>query len=406
MSNWIDTTGYPVVESKLKGSTLFISQKRFVFGNGDRGSKWLIPIRIKTANGRIVTDLFDKRDKAIRLGTRPAWYKINYGQSGFYRVNYLDDNLTKLGELVSNRKLGTLDRLGVNEDLFGSVINGTYPLDRYLDSISYYKNEDNYLILGDIHSNLDTLEYMYIHEEFWPHSWQKLKEFFNGPYRRLLNKLGWEPRKNESQSDAFSRSIAIGHLTFTEQPDVIENGMRLFERYRKDIRSIHPNIKRSILRIAAKNGNKKTFDQILKLYLETDSIEDKLILLGALTQFKDPRLVARVLALSLTDKVRAQELPSVIGSVAGNPYARRLLLPWYKRNWLRLKRYEDDASVFKHIMKALILSRIGSKEESEARRFFRTRPVRYKMVLKQYFELLKRRNNWVGKNKEAFKDYF
>jgi len=405
MEGWVRTAGYPLVESKLNGKMLSLGQKRFVFGKSD-GSIWPIPLVIKTSDGKQIHDLFDTQKKVINLGSAPDWYLINHLRGGFYRASYGPENLSKLENLIFGRKLSVFDRWGIQDDLFESIVCGNETADRYLDLVKSYFNEDNYLVLSEINSCLIRFRSVYLHENFWPRIWPKYKEHFNEPYRKLLKRLGWVPKNGESHPETLLRELAIGHLIFVEDAAVIKKGKQLYEKYRRNIRSIHPNVKRSVLYVAASTGSRKTFDQMLKLYLTVESIEDKRLLLAMLARFRDPRIVTKVLEMSLTNKVKLQELPVVVGSAAGNPYARRTVFVWFKKNWRKLKKYEDDSSIFRNLLESVIASAFGRKEEAELKRFFATHPAPYKMVLRKGFEALARRNHWVEKNKEPIQEYF
>jgi len=407
MAGWINNAGYPLVEAKLRGSQLELRQKRFVFGKRTDGTVWPIPLVIKTGGKeKLIDSLLDQPNKTIDLGPAVEWYKVNYGQAGFYRVRYADNNLSKLENLVFGKKLGPTDRWGIQEDLFEMVVNGDASIGKYLDVVQSYRNEDNYLVLSDIHGTMLRIRSAYLRRDFWPAVWPNFRKHLNEPYKRLLGRLGWDPNEKESQKDSFLRELAISHLAFAEDPDVIRKGKSLYERYRKNIRSVHPNIKRSVLHIAATNGDRKTYDQMLKLYAAVESVEDKVLLLVSLGKFRDPAIAKKTLALLNTGKVPLQDLPRVVSSVAGNLYARHILFPWFKRNWKKLKRYEEDSSIFRGILEAAIASCAGRKEAERAKRFFQTHPVSYKMVIRQSFEVLDRRHSWTERNRETFRRYF
>ena len=407
MEGWVKLAGHPIVESRLNGSQILLKQKRFVFGDHKERDIWPIPLVIRSSNSNETIDvLLDKSEKSISLNNVPEWYKINFGQAGFYRVKYSEENLSKLENLVFGKKFGTLDRWGIQDEVYELSVNGELTVDRYLDLVKSYYNEEDFFILSGIHSNLSRIKYVFINENIWQQISLKLKKHFNEPYRKKLMELGWNPKKNESQLDAFTRELAIAHLAFIEDKKTIAEAFKKYQKYIKNTASVPPNIKRSILHIVASNGDQKDYNQMLKLYFKIDIVEDKRILLNMLTQFKDPKLLKKTLDMSLTDKVRIQELPIVIGGGAGNPYARQVVLPWFKQNWKKLEKYKEDASIFRNVLQSVIGSCTNDNAASELKRFLDSHNVGYLMVINQSFEILKRRLSWKEKNREVLKKYF
>ena len=74
--------------------------------------------------------------------------------TGFYRVKYEKNNLLELGKLVKAKKLDTRDRFGLQNDLYAFVRSGDYSIDDYLDFMEYFTDEDEYLPLVAMSSNL------------------------------------------------------------------------------------------------------------------------------------------------------------------------------------------------------------------------------------------------------------
>ncbi len=401
-ASWVNQAGYPIVEAMMNYNKLVLQQRRFVFNYKDK-TTWMIPLIIKT-NDKQIIELLGKAKKEIPLAA--DWFKINYGQTGFYRVKYPEDNLAKLENLVSRNILDPSDRWGVQNDLFKLCRNGEITLDRYLDFIKAYSREDSYLVLSSIYSSMRSIYFAFSMENFWKGVWPKFKNIQKENSKEILNKLGWAPRSGEIQKDTLLRELAIRYLGFAEDPEVLRTVEEKFNGYLKNLVELHPDIKSPIFLITAARGNEKVYGKMLDLYLKTQIPEEKRALLMALGQFKDPKLIERFLELSLTDKVRRQDIVIVVASVAANPHSREVLFKWVKKNWKKLESYKKSGRIFLHVIEYFISSYVTKDDENQLRKFFKSHPVHYKMTVSRSFERLRRRVTWREKNKKILAKYF
>ncbi len=402
--SWIRKAGYPLVEAELENGSLILQQKRFVFNHGD-STLWPIPVVIKT-DDKLLVELLDKQKKTISLEKIPEWFKVNHGQTGFYRVKYHADNLSKLRFQVSNKDLSVLDRWGIQNDIFELSINGELGLEQYLDFTRAYYDEGNYLVLSNIYQNMRNIYFVYSQEDFWNSIWTRFKDYHKDVFRKVLDRLGWDPKKDESQKDALLRGLAIRYLTFVEDDDVLQKGMEKFEGYLKRKIELHPDVKSPIFNIVAANGDEKIYRKFLELYSKTQSPEEKRVILIALGQFRNPDILKKVLDFSLTSKVKIQDIIIVFPSVASNPYSRGVLLPWFKKNWGKIKSLEKSGKLFIRILEAFISSCVNKEREKELKHFFKIHPVKYKMTLERAFEKVNRNISWLERNKSVLAQYF
>lgn len=400
---WIRQAGYPLVESNQENSNLVLQQKRFVFNYKD-GTLWPVPLTIKT-DDKLLVELLDKQKKSVLLGNTPDWFKINYGQTGFYRVKYQDDNLTKLKFLVSNKDLNALDRWGIQSDLFELSRNGESTLDGYLDFSRSYYNEDSYLVLGDIYQSIRAIYFVFSQEAFWDSIWHKFKNYHKDTFKRILDKLGWEPRKDETQEDSLLRELAIRYCGFAEDPEVLAVAREKFEGYLKK-QELHPDIRSPVFSIMAAYGDEKIYNSLLELYSKTQIPDEKRAIMIALGQFKDSRLLGKVLDFSLTSKVRTQDLVIVISSVVSNPNSRHVLLTWFKKNWKKIAQYEKSGKLFIHLLESVIGACVNRNMKDELKKFFAVHPVKYKMTLERSFERVERNISWMENNRGILEKYF
>ncbi|MBI2543362.1 MAG: M1 family metallopeptidase [Candidatus Aenigmarchaeota archaeon] len=398
---WIKQSGHPVVECVSDGNNLVLRQKKFVLKYKE-SMQWPIPLVIRLSDGKILTELLDKKEKRINL-EKAEWFKVNYNQSGFYKVKYSDENLSQLGRQISNKILPSLDRWGVQNDLFDFALHGEIPLDKYMDFLEYYRNEDNYLVLSSIYSNLRYIYFVFFEDlDIWP----KFKNHHKAAFRKVFNKLGWEPAINESQRDSLLRELSIRYLTFAEDQEILKAGAEKFENYLRKQSELNPDLRSPIFNMVASQGDENVYKKLLGLYMKSQTLEEKRAVLIAFGQFKNPNLLEKALNFSLTSNVRTQDMFIVVSSVASNPYSRGILLQWIKKNWKKLLPYQKSGRIFLNILESFVSSYVTEEKERELKKFFVTHPVKYKMTLDRAFERVKRNIFWKSRNKNTLTRYF
>lgn len=156
MEGWITQTGYPLVtvegEPELDPETgdlrLRLSQKRFLLNPEDADVEdgdplWKIPIHVLLPNshappvqeGEADFILFEGREAEIRIPLQhadpahpslPAWFKLNAGQEGLYRVRYPTAQLeTLLRAITEGELVSPVDQIGLLNDTLALCQVGT-----------------------------------------------------------------------------------------------------------------------------------------------------------------------------------------------------------------------------------------------------------------------------------------
>ncbi len=397
---WMRQPGYPLVTANMKGNALELSQKRFVFNKKDN-SVWPIPLSIKTGN-RLFTYIMDKKSKKIPLPSKQ--FKINYGQTGFYRVKYGEKELSNLKAVIADKKLPPVDRWGVQSDMFRLCRHGEITIDKYLDFIKSYSKEDSYLVLSSIFGSMQSIYFVFSHEDFWNSIWPEFGNLFRGTFSSALQRLGWEPKNNEREKDALVRDLAIRYMGFAEDKDAERKALEKLEKYVNG-KELHPNIRSAVFSVAA-GCDSDVYDKMLGIYERSNSPEEKRQILSALGHFKDATTLGNALNFSISKNVRKQDIYVTFVSAASNPAARSILLDWAGRNWKQLESYRHSHRLLLYIVGSLITAYVTKDKELELKRFFRTHPVDYKMTVDKSFDRVERNILWLRKNREILAKYF
>jgi len=384
MDSWVKQQGYPIVEASKISSHLFLTQKRFLLEPKPDSTQWFIPISIKDGENTQKL-LFDKHEMKVEQEFNDP--KLNVDQTGFYRVKYSKDLLEKMRHLVASKKIGKIDRFGIENDLFHMCIAGEMHPDEYLSFISSYRNEDEYLVLSDIAGNLSFLYFLTFGKEYQ----KKVVEFSKTFFRRIFNKYGWKPNEGERFTDPLLRSMAIGALGKFGDENILGTAKQKFEEFVKNSDSLDPNLRSVVYRLAAWQGSMETFKQLTALYKKTQNQDEQTRFLVALGNFRDEKILNETLKFSMTKDVRSQDLYVPSAVVGGNPYGKHLVLPWMKKNWKILTKMYTGGSLSR--LRRIIESLDGltqMKDEKEAKEFFKKNLVKgTEMTVAQTLETIR-----------------
>ncbi len=399
MNAWIRQIGYPVVDVDLKNSELRLTQTRFSLENkiSDK-SKWFIPLSVKTQHNT-VSKLMKGKTAVIELKD-DGWFKVNSGQYGFYRVRYPEQVLEKLRKAVQDKRLGNLDRWGIQNDLFAFSLARQFSLAEYLKFVKSYANDDDYLVLQDIMDNLYFTYLVSSGEKFWPGIVKHDREFF----KKVFHRLGWEPKSGEKHTDALLRSYVIRFLARFGDEDILRVANQKFARFLKDPSSLNPNLRSAVYSVVAWGGDERTYEMLVKLFRRAKSQEEQGRFLSALSSFQDAKLLERALQFSISPDVRSQDTYLIIYSVGYNPYGRFIVWPWIKKNWKKIIEKHGGVGnpIFKRVVQSLgVLGDLDT--EKEIKEFFKKNKIpEMEKILSQTLERVRINAKFLDRARREF----
>jgi tricorn protease interacting factor F2/3 len=369
INTWIKQVGFPVVAVSRQNTALSLTQKRFVLEQkGRQNGIWHIPVSI-ASNGKSKMKLVTRtKDKIIIDGDDIV---VNSGRYGFYRVKYSPELLSDLKSLVSSKSILHVDRWAAQNDLFALCISGDESVKRYLEFVSAYEDEDDYITVSNVASNLLFLYNKTIREQFS----SSIRDVALGFHNKIFSRVGWDAKKTEPHTDALLRSQLIAALGKLGDKEIADEANRRFTQYLKNQNTLHPDIQAAVFSVVAWNGGQGTYRKILQLYKNAKSQEEKLRFLGALANFKDRKLLLRTLNFSQTKDVRSQNMHLPVIQSAANPYGKNILWPWLKKNWKGIRVKVGAGSPLLNRIVASISGVADASMQNEIKAFFKNNPT-------------------------------
>jgi tricorn protease interacting factor F2/3 len=372
INTWLKQPGFPLVEINQDGNNLKIKQKRYLLESDKKFSKglWSIPLSLGLEKETSKT-LFSKKSMSVKLPKNTIGFVANYGRKGFYRVKYDEGILLDLKMLVDQKRIPSIDRWAIQNDLFSLCVSGDEQVRNYLDFSDAYFDEDSYLASVNVAHNLASLYFRAFDEKFI----EEIRSYAINYFRKILSNLGWEPQKSDKHTDALLRTFTIAVLGKMNDDAVTVEAIKKYHKFLKSPSSLSPDLIETICSIAAWNGNSKTFAELKKLYTNAKTMEEKLRFLGAMCGFQDKKLLVRTLNFSQTSEVRSQNMQLPIMKVAGNPYGEKVLWPWLKKNWKNINKKVGHGNPLFNRIVASIAGVADDSMENEIKLFFKNNPT-------------------------------
>lgn len=371
VNSWLKQPGFPQIEITQNNTSLELKQSRFLMEPTAKTQKglWNVPITLGLGN-ETTTKLLTKKSTKLKIPSSPG-FVANIGRTGFYRVKYDDGILLDLKMLVDQKQIPHVDRWAIQNDLFALCVAGKEEVSNYLDFTDAYFDEDSYLAQTNVANNLNFLSSLTFFEDFG----DEIREYTINYFRKILSNLGWIPKKSDKHTDAFLRGFSIFVLGKLGDESIIEQAEIKFKAFLKNPSTLHPDVRESIFSLVAWNGNVKTHSLFVKLYKKAKTMEEKLRFLGAMCSFRDEKLLLKTLQFSQTPEVRSQNMQLPIMRIAANPYGKKILWPWMKKNWTKMsKKVGYGNPLFNRIVASITLVADDSME-SDIKAFFKKNPT-------------------------------
>ena len=408
METWLHQTGYPYLDAEIErgetGITVSVDQRRFVYDSiiddsGEDDTLWHVPLRARSGQSdEAASTLQRARSASLSVGGGTNdWVKINPEQTGFFRVKYRSNDLALLRPAIESLDLSAIDRLGIQSDTYALAKAGIQSATDFLEIAQAYVNEDHAYVWGDLGANLGALDNLLSDEPFFD-AYQRFGRELFGPAGA---RVSWDPRPDEGHLDALLRSTVLAGLGGYGDPDTLTEAGRRFGEYANDQSKVNPDIRRVVLSLTAKEGDSDVYHAMWKLEQESTLEEEKVRLLGALTEFEDADLLTTTLERSLdTEFVRTHNTIGIMARMAGNPKGKDLAWEFLKENWSEFDRRYGEGG-FGLMTLVSTAGRFTTQEKLEdVERFFTDNPVpAADRTIRQALEAIRLNVAWLEKNR-------
>ena len=416
MNTWTGQMGYPVlsVETRDAGDDLelALSQERFVYDNllGESEPEdlvWQVPVGVsQSGSGNNTSVVMDAPQASVQI-SRPtgddAWFKVNPSQTGFFRVNYSEEDWERLVPAISALTLPATDRLGIQNDAYALSKAGLLPITQFLSIAGAYGNETDASVWSDLASNLRDIELLVVDEPCYENFRSFARDLFGPAARRI----GWEAQAGEGHLDALLRSTVLSQAGGYGDEEMLSQATDRFQAYLNDASTLPPDLRGVVFSLSAHAGDDDTYNQLWDLEKQTDLQEEKIRLLLALARFTQPELLQETLRRTLTSDVRSQDTVTLVTAVAANLRGRHLAWQFVQDNWDEFDRRYGGGGFGLMRLVSVCGNFTDAAKIGEVEAFFAEHPAPAgERTIRQALERIRLNSRWLELNREALVGHF
>jgi puromycin-sensitive aminopeptidase len=346
MDSWILQAGFPMVNvEKADGNQLRLSQHQFRYlREGEEPTTlWQVPVMLRTGGRATASQkvLLSEAEQTINLASDTDWVVANEGGHGFYRVRYGSDLLERLTSNVQ-QNLTAIERFNLVSDTWASVVAGLSPLSDFLNLSRLFVDETDRNVWAALIGGL-----AYVNRALSPAQRPALELLVQELVRPAQERLGWSPAAGESELVGQLRGTLVSALgTLGHNRAVRERARELYRQWTANRSAIDRNLVPAIVGIVAHTGNVAEYDEFVERYRSAPTPQEEQRFLFNLAEFQHRDLVQRTAEMAITDMVRTQNAPYLIGSLMHNLVGGDLAWEFTKRHWeLMLERFPENSIV-------------------------------------------------------------
>ncbi|KAK4185428.1 putative aminopeptidase [Podospora australis] len=344
MQNWIEKVGFPVLTVTEEAEKISVKQSRFLSTGDvkpeDDETTWWVPLALKGKTGSSGVEPLALTSKESTIdGVSNDFYQLNAGATGFYRVNYPESRLKRLGTQLEH--LTTEDKIFITGSAADLAFSGHATTAALLSFVSGLKDETHYRVLSQALDSINTLKSIFGDDEQVKDG---LAKFTLELIDKALKQVGWEAKDGEDYNTGLLRKRLLLSAVASGHEEVIASGLKLWSAYQSDPQGspIPANHRTPVYRAAIRTNPAEAVAVLKKEWYTTPAIDGKEICLSALGHASDVKVIEEVLLPFLfnasppakpADSVPGADMHILSGSLAGNREARPLLWKYIRENW-------------------------------------------------------------------------
>lgn len=377
MNAWISQSGYPVLNVSDDGDQIQLKQEQFFIGPHASSDKvWPIPLGAFDQN---FPKLLSERELTVtRSLDKPL--VLNHESPAHFITHYTPALLAELVTALDT--LSDIDRLKLlNEQTLLAQANLISSAE-LLPLLQYYKEEKVEAVWDIMLVAINELK-KFVETDIALEN--KLRAYTGVLAQKQFDRLGWEPKSNETESDTKLRSTIIGLMIYSERPEILEKAQGIYNN--TPLEQLDPNLRVSIIASVVRYATNQTIiDTLLDEHQKTMSSELKEDIAAAITSTRSPEVIERILGM-LKDQsvVRPQDFMHWFVWLLRNRYARVVTWQWGREQWSWIQETFGSDMSYDAIPRYVASCLMTAQQLQEYKDFFT--PLRGQVALKRNIEL-------------------
>ncbi|KAK0724376.1 peptidase family M1-domain-containing protein [Lasiosphaeris hirsuta] len=346
MGAWIEKIGFPVLTvTEGPGSQeISIKQSRFLSTGDvkpeDDETTWWVPLALRgKLNSQGVESLALTTKDSTISGVSDDFYQLNTDATGFYRVNYPESRLKKLGTQLG--QLSTEDKIFITGSAADLAFAGYSTTAGLLSFIQGMKAETHYHVLKQALDAIGTLKSIFADDAQIKAG---LEKFVLELVERPLKEVGWEAKSGEDYNTSLLRTRLLTSAIANGHQETTEASFARWTAFRANPAEnpIPADLRAPIYRAALRADPAGTVAALKHEWFTTPAIDGKEICLQNLGHATDTGIISDILLPFLfnisppaaaTESIPSGDMHILASSLSGNRVGRLLLWAYLRDNW-------------------------------------------------------------------------
>ena len=288
--------------------------------------KWQVPVTIGRIGAAEQQKLLLDGNAEIAAGKCGEAVKVNFGDIGYYRVDYgpkLRGALTKqLAQMTPE------DRVNFLADDWAMVQAGRAEPASWLALVDALAANDRRAVWDQVINILGALDRLARERPEQP----ELEAWARAKLRPVLDRLGWDGSGAGDDDDTLLRSGLIWTLGDLRDADTVAEARRRFASFLKDPKSLPPALREFVPHVVGVSARREDYDALLALARKSTETNERLRYYYAAASARDGALAQDTLALTLTRELPSTIVNGIINEVAQSGWHRELAWDFVQTN--------------------------------------------------------------------------
>jgi aminopeptidase N len=335
-ASYTEQDGVPLISAETSCSgddqRMTLRQDRFVIAPAGAPAlpprSWQVPIAVGPLGSTRPADVLLLDGSAeIAAGSCGEAVKVNFGDIGYYRVEY---GPISRGALVKSLALmAPEDRVNFLADSWALVQAGRAVPPSYLALIEALGVDDHRAVWDQAIGSLTRLDRLALDRSERP----ALRHFARARLRPVFDRLGWDGGGSGDDDNTLLRSSLISALGEFGDGDILAEAKRRFAGFVQDPPSLPNALRDAVTHLVGIGADRASYDTLLALARKTTATNERLRYYYAAASARDPALARATLALTLTDELPNAIVGGVINAVASSGEQPDLAWDFVKANF-------------------------------------------------------------------------
>lgn len=329
MNRWANQGGFPVLtvtRSAATAQSIVVEQVRYLTDNTLRSNdRWHVPINWVLSTSPDFSDTspedwvpptFPARSYDIPGLSSAEWFILNKQQTGYYRVNYDNQNWAALATALNNTHevIHVLNRAQIIDDAFNLARNGRLNYEYAFRISSYLEKEKDYIPWGAANPAFTYLDSVLSSSS----EYSLYQQYILNLSAPLYEELGFDAANNEEHVTPYHRNIILDLNCRHGNPDCIQKAQEKLDSFRNNQNQpLNPDIQTLVYCSGLRGGSVDNFNFLWGLYLDTQDSSQQSILLNAMgcTSNEERRTFYLNQVISDDSPVREQDRHTILVAV-------------------------------------------------------------------------------------------